>query len=171
MVSPQESLKQKKLLDSFSENIKYIPEEYAEVVTDTTLSNGFMVHIKTYTDMTSGIVIDSVVKNDSITSKTIKRDLISEVTVYKDGKEILSKTINKSLFLDEYENHKNTLKDMTLENVWVNQFIIEDQNVVQIEIDYHRRPNVLKEYPEEYFLYYGLIVYPNGENRILHFEI
>ena len=46
-----EVLKEHKLLDSFSEQIKYIPEKYTEVITDTILSNGFRVKIKYYYDM------------------------------------------------------------------------------------------------------------------------
>jgi len=152
-----------------SEKITYIPEEYTEVVTDTLLSNGFRIKIKTYTDMKNGI-LDSLIVKDSITTKTIKRDFISEVTVFKDGKEILFKTINKSLFSDIYDYHGDILKDMTLVNVWINQFILANQDVAQIEIDYYRKPNLLKDYPEEYYIYYGLIVYADGKFQIKHME-
>ncbi|MEZ4793494.1 MAG: hypothetical protein R2783_08565 [Gelidibacter sp.] len=151
------------------EIIKYIPEDYAEIVTDTLLSNGFRIKIKTYSDMEHGIV-DSISVIDSITTKTIKRDFISDVTVFKDGKEIFSKKIDKPLFSATYDYHGDILKDMTLANVWVNQFMLSNQDVAQIEIDYYRKPNVYKDYPEEYYLHYGLIVDTDGTFAIKHIE-
>lgn len=164
-MSAQEVLQENQLLDSFSENITYIPETYSEVVTDTLLSNGFRIKIKTYTDMQNGI-IDSVMVKDAITTKTIKREFLSEVTVFKDNKEIFVKTINKTLFSDIDDYHEAILKDMTLANVWVNQFPIADQDVAQIEIDYYRNPNTYKQNPETTNMKYGLIVYADGNFEI-----
>lgn len=99
ILSPQESLKQKELLDSFSENIKYIPEDYAEVVTDTILSNGFRVHIKTFTDMEKSII--NTFKTNKILIKHYYREIVSEVVVYKNDKQIFNKKID-NLFLSAH---------------------------------------------------------------------
>ena len=100
LLTPQDSLKEKKLLDSFSENIKYFPEKYSEMVTDTTLSNGFRVHIKTQTDMESSVLNEF--KQDTIHFKYYFRNFTSNIEIFRNNQSS-RKVIDKSLFSDKSE--------------------------------------------------------------------
>lgn len=100
-------LKQK----SFSENISYIPENYTEVVTDTILSNGFHIKLKTYTDMEQSVLNEF--KQDTINYKEYYREIVSEVSITKNSKEIFNDTIDKQ-FLYKIKN------DLQLDNAIVN---------------------------------------------------
>ncbi|MCB0425242.1 MAG: hypothetical protein KDD20_08955 [Mangrovimonas sp.] len=137
LLTPQDSLKEKKLLDSFSENIQYFPEKYSEMVTDTTLSNGFRVHIKTQTDMESSVL--KAYQLDSITHKNYYRNINAMVNVYKNGQQIFSQLIDKPFFYNQYSNHKELLAKMTLKVAQVNQlddYHSDSNDDVQIEFHY-----------------------------------
>ena len=86
---------------SISENITYIPEGYTEVVTDTMLSNGFRIKMKTYTDMEQSVLNEF--KQDTINYKQYYREFVSEVTITKNSKEIFSHLIDKQ-FLYKLKN-------------------------------------------------------------------
>ncbi|WGD34651.1 hypothetical protein [Olleya sp. YS] len=90
--TPQEVLIENKLLDSFSENIKYFPKEYVESTTDTVLSNGFRVKIKTYTDMENAVLQSFTV--DTIKNRHYFREVISEVVVFKENKQVFKQNID-----------------------------------------------------------------------------
>ena len=92
----------KESITKFKDSIKpiviteYIPKAYTEIKTDTILSNGFSIKIKTYTDMEKSISYKH--KIDTITHKAIYRGWISEVSIKKDGKLIFSEIINNEFF-------------------------------------------------------------------------
>lgn len=100
--SNSDILTEGQLLDSFSENISYIPETYTEVVTDTILSNGFQIKMKTYSNMNQNVLHEF--KRDTINYKEYYREFVSEVVVLKNSKEIFNKTIDK-LFFDKIKNN------------------------------------------------------------------
>lgn len=99
-----EVLKENKLLDSFSEQIKYSPETYSEVLTDTILSNGYRVKIKTFSDMSNSFLNEYVV--NTISHKYYFRKLISEVYIEKDKTIIFNKIIDNS-FLEKKSIYNN----------------------------------------------------------------
>ncbi len=90
----EDVLKENKLLDSFTENIKYIPETYTEVETDTILSNGFRVKIKTYTEMEDNVFNEFTI--DTIKYKFYYRNYTGKLDVFYNDRSILKETINKS---------------------------------------------------------------------------
>lgn len=112
----KEVLEENGLLESFSENIKYFPEEYAEHTNDTILSNGFRVKIKNYTNMNNSIL--HAFKADTIQHKHYFREIVSEIIVYKDEKLIFKESIdsnflsnssdylNNEIVVDEYKSLK-----------------------------------------------------------------
>ncbi|MCX7547996.1 hypothetical protein OS188_08520 [Xanthomarina sp. F1114] len=102
--SNSEVLKENKLLDSFSENISYIPETYSEVITDTILNNGFHIKIKTFSHMEQNVLKEF--RQDSINYKEYYREFVSEVVITKNSEEIFNKTIDKQFF----NAFKNNLK-------------------------------------------------------------
>ena len=114
----EEVLKENKLLDSFSERIKYIPETYSEVETDTILSNGFRVKIKTYTEMQDNVFNEFVI--DTIKYKFYYRNYTGKLDVFYNKRSILKETINKSYL------NKNNDKDF-----W------DDAIMAGIELDEH----------------------------------
>ena len=89
-----EVLKEHKLLDSFSEQIKYIPEAYTEVTTDTILNNGFRVTIKTFTEMQDNVLSEFII--DTFKYKFHYRNYTGKLNVFFNKSLILDETINKS---------------------------------------------------------------------------
>ncbi|SFO01735.1 hypothetical protein SAMN04487989_1115 [Bizionia echini] len=163
--TPQEVLHETKLLDSFSERVNYIPENYAEVLTDTILANGFHIKIKTFTDMENNLL--DVTQTDSLTHKTFYRDVKSQVIISKNEKEIFNKIIDKSFFTQQYNNHEADLNRMTLRAVFVNQvpeFEKKELNEAQIEFYYQN----IKQ--ADYKRNYRLQIQPNGTYKISNFE-
>jgi len=111
-----EVLIENKLLDSFSENITYVPETYTEVATDTILYNGFHVKLKTYTIMDKHIVNEF--KQDSIVYKKYYREFVTDVIVTMNDKEIFNERIDKEFI----HKHNNNLQlNKAIINVMVNQ--------------------------------------------------
>lgn len=96
-----EVLKENKLLDSFSEIIKYIPETYTEVITDTILDNGFRVKIKTFTEMQDHVLSEFII--DTIKHKFHYRNYTGKLNVFFKNDLILDETINKS-YLNKNED-------------------------------------------------------------------
>ncbi|MFD1613617.1 hypothetical protein [Gelatiniphilus marinus] len=92
-----EVLKENKLFDSFSEEIKYIPEQRTEVLTDTILSSGFQVKIQYY------------VLDDDYSTKRIKasneinkilyfKNFEAQFHISKNNKFVAQNVINKEFF-------------------------------------------------------------------------
>ncbi|EGV42023.1 hypothetical protein BZARG_2651 [Bizionia argentinensis JUB59] len=162
--TPKEVLQESKLLDSFSENTNYIPEEYTEIETDTILNNGFRVHIKTFSDMENSFL--ELTETESVNEKTRFREFKSDVTVFKDDAEIFHKTIDKAFFANQNESHELDLNLMTLLMVDVNQLPDASSNQLeeaQIEFYYlHTK--------RDYKLQYLLRIQPNGEFILSNFE-
>ncbi|GGG49849.1 hypothetical protein [Bizionia arctica] len=113
-------LKENKLLDSFSESITYIPETYTEVVTDTILSNGFHIKMKTYSSMEKSVLNEF--KQDTINHKEYYREFISEVIITKNSIEIFNKKVDKQFF----ETIKN---DLQLNNSIVKIMVDESSSI------------------------------------------
>lgn len=139
--------------DSILENIKYFPESYFETITDTILSNGFEVKIKTYADMNSSVLNEF--KVDTIVHKHYYRDAISEITVLKNKVEIVSEKINKSYFLNRDKELKQYFETANLSGVWVNQNDSISENEISIYIMF------CKPETDNYFLN-EMIVSNNG---------
>jgi len=114
----EEALIENKLLDSFSESIKYFPEHYSETETDTILSNGFKVKIKTITDMENNYLDEF--KQDSITHKHYYRDLKSIITITH-NKVVFEEQIDKDFILNLDSEFESLAKESVLSNVWLDQ--------------------------------------------------
>lgn len=131
--SNQEVLNENKLLDSFSARIQYIPEQYTETSTDTTLSNGFRVKIKLFSNMEHGVL--NTFKKDNITHKLHYRDSISKIIVLKDGIEIFNKTVDKSFLAQNNDAlSKRFFEKATMNSIWLDQMFSNDSDD-KIKID------------------------------------
>ena len=86
-------------IEMFKKTVKiemssYTPETYVEQKVDTLLSNGFRVHIKTYSDMETNVVYSKI--KDTINYKTHYRNYKFDIRVEKNGKVVYNETFNKS---------------------------------------------------------------------------
>lgn len=111
-----EVLIENKLLDSFSENISYVPETYTEIVTDTILNSGFHVKLKTFTVMDKHVI--HAFKQDTVVYKKYYREFVTDVIVSKNSKEIFNERIDKQ-FIHKLNN--NLHLNNAIINVMVNQ--------------------------------------------------
>jgi len=121
----QQDLIDNKVLDSFSEVIKYLPEEYTEVSTDTILSNGFQVKIKTLSDMQNSVLNEVII--DSIKYKHYYRNYFGELKIYHDKSLILSQKIDKATFAE-------TAKDFHWEDALMGQISLDQENTTTNEV-------------------------------------
>ncbi|AXP82603.1 hypothetical protein CJ739_3541 [Mariniflexile rhizosphaerae] len=133
---------------------KYIPEAYSETITDTILSNGFKVKIKTFTDMEHSVL--NMFKQDTIVYKHYYRDAIAEITIFKNDIQIVSQKIDKSFFLKRDNELKDYFEIANLSGVWLNEKESLDKDKISIFIMFCK--------PEtDYYYLNEMIVDGNGE--------
>lgn len=111
-----EVLKENKLLESFTEEIKFVPEAYTEIKTDTILSSGFEVKI-TYHSLENDFVLETIKsKNDSIT-RMHHKNFEAQLLVLKNNTLINKSLISKKLF---YEFESATfLANAIMQFLWI----------------------------------------------------
>lgn len=129
--TPKEILKEKNLLESFSERVSYFPQEYSEVKTDTILSNGYHVNVKTFTDMESSYL--KQFKHDSINYKYHYRDFKAEI-VASHNAIIFHDVIDKQYILKHDKAVSYYMETSILKSVWVNQEESLNQNKLVLNI-------------------------------------
>lgn len=129
--TPKEILKERNLLDSFSERVSYFPKEYSEVKTDTILSNGYHVNVKTFTDMESSYL--KQFKNDSINYTYHYRNFKAEI-VASHNSIIFHDVIDKQYILKHDKAVSYYMETSILKSVWVNQEQSLNQNKLVLNI-------------------------------------
>lgn len=156
--SPKDILKEKNLLESFSERVSYFPKEYAEVKTDTILSNGYHVNVKTFTDMKSSYLRQF--KHDSINYKYHYRDYKAQI-VARQNKIIFNDVIDKQYILKHDKTVSYYMETSILKSVWVNQeqTVKQDKLVVNILFT---QPNSNTNKMFE------LVIEPNGQYKLIN---
>ena len=126
-----EVLKENKLLDSFSEQIKFTPEAYAEVLTDTILSNGYRIKIKTFSDMSKSFLNEYEVS--TIRHKHYFRKFISQVYIEKDNVVIFNTILDNAFFEKKSVSNTINFENYILTPLEVDQIkSIEDNKIVLI---------------------------------------
>ena len=85
-------------IEEFKKNVNlethvYIPEAYIEHEVDSTLSNGFRVKIKTYSDMDNSVRFSKV--KDTVNYQTHYRNFKFDIRVEKQGQLIYEETFDK----------------------------------------------------------------------------
>ena len=122
----------------FNKKIKLIdvkhfyPESYVEIKTDSIISNTFRVSIKNHSIDNASIFIDKSVKDLKSISK-YHRVFESDVLVSVNDKIVFSEHISAANFKDK--NPSVFWKNATLEHVWVNQDI-SNQNMLSLGISF-----------------------------------
>jgi len=130
--SNQEILKEYGLYEAFSEHINYIPESYLETTTDTILSNGYKIKIKSYTDMNNSLL--NAYTKENIQHKNYYRNINTRITIIKNNQEILSKLINKEALITCDKSLERMIQNKILQGVWVNEYASLINNKVIINV-------------------------------------
>ncbi|MCB0398746.1 MAG: hypothetical protein KDD26_03820 [Winogradskyella sp.] len=92
----------------------YKPENYVEREVDTTLSNGFRVKIKTYTDMDNSVLFTKI--KDTINYQTYYRNFKFDILVEKDNKVIYNKSFDKQKANKAFKFNSHLVKGSELYN-------------------------------------------------------
>ncbi|MGB0981128.1 MAG: hypothetical protein ACPGUH_03415 [Winogradskyella sp.] len=112
-------------IDNFKKNtsvekLTYTPKNYTYQNIDTTFVNGFSIYNKLYIDMENSILVEEKNKN-SIVHKTYIREGKADVIVKFKDEILFSETIDNTFILQTDATQKDTLKNMTLLNVFVDK--------------------------------------------------
>ncbi|WP_138433912.1 hypothetical protein [Winogradskyella algicola] len=86
----------------------YKPENYTEHQVDTTLSNGFRVKIKAYTDMDNSVLFTKI--KDTINYQTYYRNFKFDILVEKNSKVIYDKSFDKQKANKAFKFNPNLVK-------------------------------------------------------------
>lgn len=92
----------------------YKPESFTERQVDTTLSNGFRVKIKAYTDMDNSVLFTKI--KDTINYQTYYRNFKFDILVEKNNKVIYNKSFDKQKANKAFNFNSNLLKGSELYN-------------------------------------------------------
>jgi hypothetical protein len=130
--SPERVLKENKLLDSFSEEVKFFPEKAEKHITDSILSNNFRIQIITTTDMNSSVLKEFKIKNTNY--KQYYRDNNSYVIVHYKDQIIFENQINKQFILKHDKSFIDFKSECTLHSVWLDSST--NNEFITIIIDY-----------------------------------
>ncbi len=156
--SNTENLVESKLSDSFFEIIKYFPETYSEVVTDTILSNGYNVKLKFYSNMNNYVLNDF--KIDTIHYKHYYREFKGDLKIIINGKTIFNKTIDKSYFTED-------LNETFWQNSIMGNMSLDESQTTNKHLFF----NVFFCIPEsEICKDYNIIIDTKGESKIEELE-
>jgi len=147
----------------------YIPETYFERVIDTTLSNGFKVKIKTYTDTDNNVLFTKI--KDTINYQTFYRNYKFDISITKNNKLIYNESFNKQKVNNNF-NYKKDLKSgsdlYNFDKLSVLKFIEINQNPSlknKVQID------ILYAIPDsDRHAYHALIIDENGKSNIVQLD-
>ncbi len=156
--SNTEVLKEHRLLDSFSENIRHFPEEYTETITDTLLSNGYKIRIKNFTDMRNSYLDEF--EQDSILYKHYYRDSKAKISVAND-KVVFDKLIDKAFFLNFDSSLTDFFIEANLDGVWLNEEKTLSNSKITIDVVFCKPESDICEF-------FNLMIDDKGEYHIVN---
>lgn len=117
----QQDLIDNKVLDTFTGAITIIPETYFENVTDTLFSNGYLMRTKFYSSMENGVIVA-----DSEGLKTYYRDILIDIIVSRNNKEIFNNTIDKDFLIENEIFNKQDASTYIVADFWLDNIDHED---------------------------------------------
>jgi hypothetical protein len=154
--SNTDNLEESKLSDTFFESIKYFPDAYSEIVTDTILSNGFLIKSKFFVDMNNNVLEEF--KKDTIHYKHFYREFNVELSISNKENEIFSKLINKDFFAPyDFVNI-----DILDEGILLD-FTIVDYNVTSVTFNFDYYPKA-----KDMLYRYKIIIKENGDFNVIN---
>ena len=138
--SAETVLKKNKLLDSFSEQTVYIPDGYAEKVTDTIFANGHHVYIKQYINDLKEITVNSKDKKNPL--KTTYKDFKVDVKVTLKNELLYEKTLTSSSEIIFESFFNSDVHDYIIRNAWTDSSEKYNHNSPYVLIELYN-PNTL----------------------------
>ncbi len=148
----------------------YVPETFLEHEVDTTLSNGYHVKIKTYTDEENNVLFSKI--KDTINYQTYYRNYKFDISVIKEGKLIYSEVFDKQKVNKNF-NFKTDLSTGSLLHDFDKLAVLKSiqfnddsslKNPVGIDIIY--------AIPEsDRYASYTLFIDDNGKSNIVQIEV
>ena len=147
-----DALKEAKLFESFSEELKFFPKEYTEIKTDTLLSNGFEIKID-YHSLENDFVIKTSKKSKDTSIRKHFKNFEANLYVLKSNIPIANNTINKSLFYND--TNKAFLDNAIMQYAWIDYNSVT-KNSVQLNTSF-----ILPE--TEKFKDFVITVYDDGK--------
>ena len=134
-MSNEAVLREANLLESFTEQLKYIPEQPIEIETDTIMSNGFNIKIA-YHSVENSHVSKTKKNKHGIVTKTYHKNFEAQFQVYKNSITLQKGIINKTLF-HESENIENPFwNDAIMQYVWVD-YSAMTKHSIQLNTSFH----------------------------------
>lgn len=121
-------LQKTNLLESFSEELKYIPERPIEIVTDTLLNNGFNIKIA-YHSVENSYVFTTKKGKNGIVTKTYHKNFEAQFQVNKNNVSIQNGMINKEFFMESKIKHNPFWNDAIMQYVWVDYGAISEHSI------------------------------------------
>jgi hypothetical protein len=119
-------LRETDLLESFSEELKYIPEQPTEIVTDTILSNGFRIKT-TYHSIENSFVSKKAKNKNGTSINTHHHNFEVQFQIHKSNLPIRNGIINKALFYEK-DNHA-FWQNAIMQYVWVNYEAMTEHSI------------------------------------------
>ncbi len=108
-----ESIEEFKKSASLEVNV-YVPETYLELEVDTLLSNGYLVKIKTYSDMSDSVLFTKI--KDTTNYQTHYRNFKFNISVSKDDKLIYNESFDKKKVNKAFNYKANLVSGSKLYN-------------------------------------------------------
>ncbi len=152
--SLKESISEFKIEQQKEDRFTYKPKMYAEVVTDTIISNTVFIKIKNYTLMNTNVII----KDKSINTQKIieyQRVFASEIEIKMHNRTIFKDVIDANSFRINSEPFWN---NATLQHVWVNE---ERSTINKINLELS-----FIDPKSKIYRLYNMIVDENGNTKI-----
>ena len=113
--------------------MKYFPESYSEIETDTILNNDSRVVIKLFTDMNSSVV--KTTTKDTIQLKNHYRNFNAQVIIYKSNNEIFNQIIDKTFFKESI-NPTSDIENSILQHVWLDELANLTENKIILDFTF-----------------------------------
>lgn len=134
-MSNEAVLREANLLESFSEELKYIPEQQIEIETDTILTNGFSIKIA-YHSVENSHVSKTKKSKNGIVTKTYHKNFEAQFQVYKNSITFQKGTINKTLFYKSENKDIPFWNDAIMQYVWVDYSAMSEHSI-QLNTSFH----------------------------------
>ncbi|WP_298535524.1 hypothetical protein [uncultured Algibacter sp.] len=134
--SPTEVLAESNLTNAFKKQVRFVPEQPIEIVTDTIMNNGFQVKIK-YHSLKDNYIKETFDVSENSGVSTFYSNFEAKVDIIKDGSYCNDFILNKA-FLKDFQ-YPTFWNKAIMQFVWVN-FEASTENILCLNTTF-RIPN------------------------------
>ena len=148
----------------------YVPETFLEHEVDTTLSNGYHVKIKTYTDEENNVLFSKI--KDTINYQTYYRNYKFDISVLKEGELIYHESFDKQRVNKDFKYNSNFYSDSLLHNfdklAVLKSIQFNDDSSIKNSVGI----DIIYGIPEsDRYASYTLFIDNNGKSNIVQIEV